>query len=89
MYIIKRYVDRLTPGTQDSLSEYSQSEIDTMLKNGQVERVEIAPQGAKPEPVEAVDLSSYTVVELKEMAAAAGVVGYSTMRKGELIEALG
>ena len=43
-----------------------------------------APTAAAP----VGDLSSKTVAELKEMAKAAGITGYSSLKKAELIEAL-
>lgn len=42
-------------------------------------------EAAKP----AVDLASKTVVELKEMAKARGITGISSMKKADLIKALG
>jgi large subunit ribosomal protein L21 len=39
-------------------------------------------------PTNYVDYGSKTVAELKEMAKAAGITGYSTMKKDELIRAL-
>ncbi|MBC2837953.1 50S ribosomal protein L21 [Robiginitalea sp. SC105] len=44
---------------------------------------------AKPAPKAAEDLSSKTVAELREMAKAQEITGYSSMKKAELIEALG
>ena len=43
---------------------------------------------ATPKKAEKVDLSTKTVVELREMAKAKGIKGISTMKKAELIEAL-
>jgi hypothetical protein len=40
------------------------------------------------EPTPAVDVSGLTVSELRELAKAADVSGYSKMKKAELIEAL-
>ena len=42
----------------------------------------------KPAAKPAVDLSSKTVAELKEMAKAKGITGISSMKKADLIEAL-
>ncbi len=47
-----------------------------------------APAPEKKAPKASADLSKKTVAELKEMAKAKGLEGYSSMRKAELIAAL-
>ena len=56
--------------------------------NGKAPKKE-APKAEKKEAkVEKEDLNSKTVAELKEMAKEAGVSGYTTMKKAELVDAL-
>lgn len=52
------------------------------VENAEVPKKEEAPKVS-------ADLSGKTVAELKEMAKAAGITGISSMKKAELIEALG
>ena len=47
-----------------------------------------APKAEAPAVAASADLSGKTVAELKELAKAAGIEGYTSMKKAELIEAL-
>lgn len=68
----------------------AKNEVKTEVKKEvKAETKKEAPKTEKKETAkESTDLSKHTVAELREMAKAKGVEGYSTMKKAELVDAL-
>lgn len=62
--------------------------VETKKAEKPAKEVKKAPKKAEPKKETKTDLSKSTLVELKEMAKAKEIKGYSTMKKAELIDAL-
>src|SRR5574344_2612287 len=62
--------------------------VETKKAEKPAKEVKKAPKKAEPKKEAKTDLSKSTLVELKEMAKAKEIKGYSTMKKAELIDAL-
>lgn len=66
-----------------------------LVEDGRAEYIDPPTDGAGagvtvgPAPAPSVSLASLTVAELREMAKAAGVDGFTKMKKAQLIAALG
>ena len=104
MYAVLKWIDQYRPGQIIDGAQYSAGNLAGLLRSGSIAPVEV-PRRSEPSaptmsmaqieewldanPLPAKDLSGMTVAELREMAKAAEVDGYSKMRKADLIAALG
>jgi len=81
---------RVKNGHRQSLTEISIVGISLSgsKKPAAAKKEEVKPSVKKEEVKASEDLSQHTVAELREMAKAKGVEGYSSMKKAELVAAL-
>ncbi len=81
--------NRFEKKSYDKKSNNKSSEkVETPIKAEEKTETSKAEVKATPKKAENVDLSTKTVAELRELAKAKEVKGYSTMKKAELIEVL-
>ena len=81
----KRNFDRKPSNKRDSKPNFKKAEVKETANNEKVEK-EVKQEVKKEE--KAQDLTKLTVAELRDLAKAKEVKGYSTMKKAELIDAL-
>ena len=81
----KRNFDRKPSNKRDSKPNFKKAEVKETANNEKVEK-EVKKEVKKEE--KAQDLTKLTVAELRDLAKAKEVKGYSTMKKAELIDAL-
>ena len=96
--LVKQAKDALEKGPKTTKTEDVKEEKVTKTKEVKEEKVtktkevkeEVKKETVKEEKkTEDVDLSSKTLVELKEIAKAKGLKGYSTLKKADLIKLIG
>ncbi|MBP3765992.1 MAG: 30S ribosomal protein S2 [Bacilli bacterium] len=83
----KRNFDRKPSNKRDSKPNFKKAEVKETVKETKTEKVEKVEKTTKKEE-KAQDLTKLTVAELRDLAKAKEVKGYSTMKKAELIDAL-
>ncbi len=85
---VKKKEDRKPKFNKDKKVNNKSSENTKAEEKAEVKEEPKKEAKATPKKAEKVDLSVKTVAELREMAKAKEIKGYSTMKKAELIEAL-
>ena len=85
---VKKKEDRKPKFNKDKKVNNKSSENTKKEEKAEVKEEPKKEEKATPKKAEKVDLTTKTVAELREMAKAKEVKGYSTMKKADLIEAL-
>jgi len=88
-YLTELLIEGIIPSGSkktDKKVEAQKAEVKPEVKKEEVKKAEAPKKVEKAEGTE--DLSKNTVVELRDMAKAKGIEGYSSMKKAELIAAL-
>ena len=80
----KRNFDRKPSNRRDAKPNFKKAEVKETVKETKTEKVEKVEKKEE----KAQDLTKLTVAELRDLAKAKEVKGYSTMKKAELIDAL-
>lgn len=79
--------------TTGTVAPFPYAVASALVEDGRAEYIDLPADGAgptvTPDPAPSVPLVSLTVSELRERAKAAGVDGFTKMKKAQLIAALG